>query len=93
MVVIPLQPAPVSARALSTTSRRTVSTSKLSPDAQTRLAEFREALPQRLDVPSRVVGFRQLHPPLPEFDGSQHARPCGRPDAATGFRNPASLGR
>ena len=33
-------------------------------DAQTRLAEFREVLPQRLDVPSRVVGFRQLHPPI-----------------------------
>ena len=27
-------------------------------------AEFREALPQRLDVPARVVGCRQLHPPI-----------------------------
>ena len=33
-------------------------------DAQTRLAELREALPQRLDVLSRVVGCRQF-PPSP----------------------------
>ena len=31
-------------------------------DAQTRRAECREALSQRLDVPARVVGCRHLHP-------------------------------
>ena len=90
MVVIPLQPALVSARALSTTSRRTVVTSRLS-------------LMRRLDSlswerRSRSASFSALNSSAgfnspPWLDGGRH-RPASsrnRLDAATGFEPDTGL--